>query len=398
METQFGGKSMGKNILRLLLAVSLFTLLVGCGKTRQVAVTEDGAECKVSLAAVGDITLSEQQLRSAAQPDGTYDFTPVFSSVAGELTEADLAVGNLEGNFCGAPYDADAHNYPEALATALKAVGMDVLQTANTFTIQNGLTGLQSTVEALSDAGLDHLGTFVSQSDRDSNAVLVRQINGVKIAMIGFTKGVNNVRLPEGTEYCVNLLYSDYDTNYSNVNTDAITACVEEAKAVKPDIIIAMVHWGSEYDDGISDSQKEIEDLLFYNGVDVILGSHSHLVGKLSQRQITDKDGNKKNVFVAYSLGDFYGAGETAAARESLILQMEFTKYNDGITQITDIHYTPIYIADCGEEAVCRFPVVHVQNAIELYENHYYDRVSDELYQTLLDVPGDLKERTQLEE
>lgn len=387
---------MGLKQFHLFLAALIIIFLSGCSqKTRQVAVTEEGAECRVRLAAVGDITLSEQLLRCAAQSDGSYDFTPAFSAVAGELTGADLAVANLEGNFCGTPYDAAACNYPEALAAALKNAGFDVIQTANTFSMQNGLTGLQSTAEVLSSAGLDYLGTFPSQEDRDNSPVLVREINGVKIAMIAFTKGVNNVRLPEGTEYCVNLLYSDYDSNYSQVDTETITACVAQAKAQKPDVIIAMVHWGSEYDSSISTSQEKIENLLFYNGVDVILGSHSHLVSKLSQKEITDKDGNRKNVFVAYSLGNFYSEEDSSSALESLILNLEFTKYDDGTTQITDAAYTPIYIADNGEEAAYRFTVIHVRNAIELYKNNYYDRVSDELYEKLLKVPEDLKERTE---
>lgn len=389
---------MGVRRFRLLLAVIFIILLSGCSeKNRQVAVTEDGAECRVQLAAVGDITLSEQLLQCAAQPGGSYDFTPAFSAVAGELAAADLAVANLEGNFCGAPYGAETHNYPEALADALKSAGFDVIQTANTFSVQNGLAGLQSTAEVLSNAGLDYLGTFPSQEARNSSPVLVKEINGVKIAMIAFTKGVNNVRLPEGTEYCVNLLYSDYDSNYSQVDTGAITACVEQARALEPDVIIAMVHWGSEYDSSVSSSQEEIEDLLFYNGVDVILGSHSHLVGKLAQKEITDRDGDRKNVFVAYSLGNFYSEEESSSALESLILNLEFTKYDDGATQITNAGYTPIYIADNGADAAYRFTVIHVRNAIELYKNNYYDRVSEELYERLLEVPDDLKARTESE-
>ncbi len=377
--------------LLALFSFAIFGLLAaGCHSQRQIAVSDEGAQCRMTLAAAGDITLSQRQLDAAKQADGSYDFSPVFASVTGELTEADLAVANLEGNFCGAPYDAAVHNYPESLAMALRGAGLDILQTANTYTVENGLTGLQSTIDVLQSAGLAHLGTFASAEDRAENAVTLWEVNGIRVAFIGFTKGVNNVRLPTGAEYCVNLLYTDYDSSYSQVASDDIAACVAEAEELEPDVIVAMVHWGSEYDPGVSASQQEIEQALFYNGVDVILGSHSHLAGQISQKTVTDKDGEEKNVVVAYSLGNFFSDDEQLSARESLILNLEFTKYDDGLTEITAVDYTPIYItgADEGE-----FSVLHAPNAIKLYESNYYDRVSDELYQTLCGVADHVAER-----
>lgn len=381
--------------LAVLLSGVCLISLASCSRPRQIAVTESGAQSVVTLAAVGDILLSEAQMKDAACADGSYDFSAAFSAVTGQITGADLAVGNLEGNFCGAPYDASVHNYPEALAAALADAGFDVLQTANTYSIENGLTGLKSTIQTLQDAGLAHLGTFSSAEDRSENGVFIREINGIRIAMIAFTKGVNNVHLPDGADYCVNLLYTDYASNYSQVNTDGITACVQQAVAADPDIIIAMVHWGSEYDDTISQSQEEIESLLLGSGVDVILGSHSHLVGKMEQRQITDANGKEKTVFVAYSLGNFYCDASDPDTQPSVILHLEFTKYDDGTTEITDASYTPIYIADMGEDAANRFVVLNVRNSIELYQNRYYDSVSDEVYEILRDVPALLKERIQ---
>lgn len=372
---------MYKKIFRLL-AVLCLVWLCGCAQSRQVAHTENGAECRVSVAAVGDIALSRDMIKGCRSDNG-FDFTTAFNSIAGEITSADLSICNLEGNFCGAPYNAEEHNDPEALAAALKATGFDIVQTANTYSIHNGLSGLESTLFYLQQAGLEPVGTYLSESE---NKVCIREINGIRIGMIAFTKGVNNVRLPEGAQYCVNLLYSDYDSNYAKVDTEAIQKRVEQARE-NVDILIALVHWGSEYDRSISKTMDEIEDTLLYNGVDVILGTHSHFVQPIMQKTVKDYRGKKKNAFIAYSLGDFFTEPEYNSSRESMILKLELSKFDSGITEVTDFSYTPIYINN--EQPA----VLHVSNSIELYENQYYNRVSDELYEKLLTVADNLKKR-----
>lgn len=374
---------------RVFAACALFALLLtACSETPQVAISEQGATQVVHVSAVGDILLTQALMADAAQTDGSYNFAPAFAAVATHLSTADLALGNLEGNFCGAPYGAENYHYPEALAGALAGCGLDVLQTANTCTVANGIGGVKSTIDAIQQAGLDAAGSYASGEDRAQRGVLIREVNGIRIAVLAFTKGVDNVRLPEGTDFCVNLLYRDYDSNYSDVDREGIAACVQQARDLEPDIIIAMVHWGSEYSREISETQEEIEDVLFYNGVDAIIGSHPHLAGRVQQKRITDLNDREKNVVTAYSLGDFF-SDQTGA---SLILDMTFTKYTDGTAELSEVGYTPIYLADFGAEAANRFRVLHVENAIAQYQDRYYDRVSDELYKTLTEVPTDLKE------
>lgn len=366
--------------------VLLFLTVFGitaCKDTVEIQKTDAGDPCIVNLAAVGDIQMSDDQLKAVRQPDGSYDFTSVFSSVAADLIGADLTIGNLEGNFCGDPADAQTHNYPIALADALHEIGFDILQTANTYSVENGLSGLRTTKETIEAAGMAAVGTFADSNDRSENGVYLAEINGIRFAFVAFTKGVNNVRLPDGADYCVNLLYSDYDSNYSDIDRSQIIACMGEVALLQPDVIIALVHWGSEYSDKISSTQVEIENLLLQNGADVILGTHSHLVGKMEQRQITLPSGKEKNVFIAYSLGNFYCDSFESDAQISMILNMEFTKYSDGTIAISNASYTPLYIADNGKTAAVRYQVLNARNAIRQYDSSYYDRVSPEIYEKL---------------
>ena len=76
----------------------------------------------------------------------------------------------------------------------------------------------------------------------------------------------------------VNLLYEDYYTTYQTINKKGIRNILRAAESEKPDITIALLHWGSEYNEDISDSQKSIANLMISEGVDAIIGSHPHLV------------------------------------------------------------------------------------------------------------------------
>lgn len=325
-----------------------------------------------TLAAVGDIMVYDDQIEDAKQEDLTYDFSDCFNAISAYTMSADLTVGNLELNFNGSPYSGSAKtsfNAPESLAVNLKDIGFDILQTANTYSIMNGFNGLTSTINFLNDAGIDHVGTYATDpADSADQGVLIRTVNGIKIAFIAFTKGVNGMSLPTGKEFCVDLLYSDYNSNYTEVNTTAILNRINAAKDQNPDVIVAMLHWGEEYSIEPSDSQKSITELMFKNGVDVILGSHSHVAGPMEMTTVQTVDGETKDCFVAYSLGNFLSSMMGISRDyifESMILNLEFTKSGEtGETTISNVSYTPLYIVDHGETADVRFEVVPIRKAI----------------------------------
>lgn len=327
--------------------------------------TPSGDTATATLAAVGDIMVYDSQLADALEADGTYNFLPMLSPVSSYLTAADVTVGNFEANFGDDPVGYPDFRAPASLATTLSGLGFDILQTANTYSIQNGITGLQSTVNTIRGAGMDALGTYLSADDKTANQVIVREVNGIRMAFIGFTKGVNNLTLPEGSEYAVDLLYTDYATNYSTVNTSAISAAVAAAQATEPDVIIAMVHWGSEYETSVSATQTQIKDLLIQSGVDVILGSHPHIVGPMKMETVT-VDGQEKQVFVAYSLGNFLAAmtrEDQTYLNEGVVLNLTFTK-SGGETTISHVDYVPTFRFDNGESAVNRYEVRAVHDVL----------------------------------
>lgn len=330
--------------------------------------TEAAAGIKATISAVGDIMCYENQMLAAQQADGTYDFSSSFSAIKPYLEGANLTVGNLELNFCGAdatyrgfPY----FNAPESLASTLHDVGFDILQTANTYSLQNGFNGLTSTIRYLTEQNIGHLGTYHTAAEKvQDRGVILKNVNGIRIAFFGYTKGMNSMSLPEDAQYCVDVLYKDYNSEYSDINKESLMASINAAKDLNADVIVAMLHWGSEYEIQPAETQEEIAELLFGNGVDVILGSHSHEVGPMEKRTVT-VDGEEKTVFIAYSLGNFFSSMSEGTAQTSVVLNLEFTMDSEtGDTTISDVNYLPVYIADNGEEAETRYEVLPVRSAM----------------------------------
>ena len=347
----------------------------------------------IHIAAVGDIMIHDDLLTDTHRETGGYDFTENFAAVSAYTVSADLTLGNLELNFCGEPYcGKPSYRAPESLAMTLAGLGFDVLQTANSCSIQNGLTGLESTIRVLDAAGIDHVGTYASPEEKAENAgVLLRTVSGVKVAILGYTKGLNGLSLPEGSEYAVNLLYTDYATDFSKIAEASLLRDLEAAKALSPDIIIAMLHWGSEADRAVTKTQEAITTLLFENGVDAIIGSHSHLAGPMETQTVTTVDGKEKTCFVAYSLGNFFSGMNSSLAygcEESVILDLQFTKNGEtGDCALSGISYTPIYLSDQGEEAQPRFLVLPIRSAI-------ISGLFPDLNQTLTDAIAHLRTST----
>ncbi len=326
----------------------------------------------VHLAFGGDLNITDDVV-AAAGSDGS--FQEAFLDVVHLLSNADLAALNLEGTFSGGPYGSDSKSAPANLAIALKKAGVDMLQLANSCAIRGGIGGLVSTIDTVKYAGLEPLGAYRNKEEAETNqGFTMMEVKGVNIAFVAFTKGLDGMTLPAGSEGCVNLLYKDYDSTYQKVDEDGIAKIMEKVNAAKPDLVVAMLHWGSEFNDTISDSQEKICKLLQEKGADVLIGTHPHYV----QKMVFDKE---KGTFVAYSLGDFFGDATRAGSEYSVILDLEVTKNNEtGETKVTGFDYTPIFTV--RQEFRC-LRVMRIKETMAAYENQYMDAVPESVYNAM---------------
>jgi poly-gamma-glutamate synthesis protein (capsule biosynthesis protein) len=336
----------------------------------------------IRFAAAGDLNITDQVVAAGG---GAMDYAPAFVDVLPLLANADLTTLNLEGNLVGVPYGTATKSVPQSMLTALKNAGVDLIQMANSCSIYNGVAGLKQTLEGIRAAGLTSVGAFSGREEfRRTGGYTIRTVKGVKIAIVAFTKGMDSMGLPAGSEDCVNVLYKDYDSTYQKVDTEGIVSLLDAVAEERPDITIALVHWGSEFNDKISASQETIEKLLLRKGVSAIIGTHSHFV---QQMKLDPKNGT----FVAYSLGDFFGNGERAGTEYSVILELEITKDHDtGITKVTDFTTTPIFTVH-EEEKPLR--ILRIREAIHAYEACYVDRVSEETYNDMVYALKRVEER-----
>ena len=326
----------------------------------------------IHIKAAGDLNVTDSVV-NAGVAIGGFDYGPVFKDVAGILSDADLTVMNFEGNVCGEPYGTATTSAPVELIRSLRSCGVDLLQMANSCAINNGLNGLTATLNAIRGAGIEPLGAYATASElRTSKGYTMTDVQGIKVAFVAFTKGLGGRGMPAGNENLVNLLYKDYATEYKEIDRDRITEILNNVATEKPDLTIALLHWGSEYNDDISKTQKSIVSLMQKLGVDVIIGTHPHTL----QPIVFDETAG---TLVAYSLGDFFGEADRGATNYSIILDLEITKdANAGITRVTDFSYTPIYTVREGEAVGNRDRrVVRIEKALEAYEDNFLDKVTE---------------------
>ena len=326
----------------------------------------------IHLAAAGDLNITDRVVWSG-QSGAVYDYTNAFMDVAPIFSEADLALLNFEGNLYGQPYGTATVSAPQELMVALKNAGIDLVQMANTTAIYNGVSGLQTTLANIRSAGIEPVGAYSSNSEFNrNNGYTICEVQGLKLAFVAFTKGFGGLGLPAGSEDCVNLLYEDYYENYETLNTAKINKVLKAVSAEKPDLVIGLLHWGSEFNDAISDTQERIANLMKKNGVDVIIGTHPHLVQAMEYDEAS-------GFFCAYSLGDFYGNGNRSGTAYSIILDLEITKnYDTGETRVTDYSYTPIYTlqeTDCPDN---QRRVVRLETAMTAYDVNFVDKITKE--------------------
>lgn len=332
----------------------------------------------IHIKAAGDLNVTNTVI-NAGVAVGDYNYTRAFMDVASTLSDADLTVLNLEGNICGEPYGSDTTSAPRELLDGLRNAGVDLIQMANSCTINNGLIGLTSTLQSIRAAGLEPVGAFASESEfQQSKGYTITEAQGVKVAFVAFTKGLGGRGLPAGNDNLVNILYEDYASTYDKIDRTRITSVLKAVEAEKPDITIALLHWGSEYNDDISDTQKSIVNLMKKQGVDVIIGTHPHTVQAIEYDALA-------GTLVAYSLGDFFGDASRGGTNYSIILDLEITKDSStGTTKVTNYSYTPIYTVSEAESADGYRRVVRIDKTVEAWEENYLDKVSQSAKESMV--------------
>ena len=281
------------------------------------AQTGDSAAVKISLLFIGDIMGHDEQIWSAEdRTTHTYSYDDVFQYVKDEISEADLAVANFEVTLAGPPYKGyPAFSSPPSLASACKNAGIDFLVTANNHSADRGKKGILSTIDRLDSLAIPHTGTFKDQAARDSLYPPVIEKNGFRLALLNYTYGTNGITVQPPA--IVNML-----------EKNTIAADIQKAKQKNPDAIILFLHWGTEYDTIPGKAQTELAGYLFGLGVDLIIGSHPHVIQRMER---TMDETAMKDRLVVYSLGNFVSNQRRMNTDGGTIVRIELSKNGDKV-------------------------------------------------------------------
>ena len=299
-----------------------------------------------TLAVCGDV-MSHMPVTNDAwdEEQGIYDYSPIWAQAEPYISAADFAVANLEttlwpsGPYSGFP----AFRSPAALAEDLAQAGFDLVLTANNHSLDRGYDGLAATLDALDGAGVAHVGTYRTQEERDGGRVQVADVGGISVAFLGYTYGTNGIPLPQGREYAVSLFNTDYLTTLSTPDIETLEADLAAARALEPDLIAVLIHWGVEYQTAQNGYQEQIADLLIQNGADLVLGGHSHVPQPIETRTVTGWDGKERTGFVCWSLGNFFSSQIDPLTDITAVLTVELERDNvTGESSVTGWEYVPM--------------------------------------------------------
>ncbi|KGN90496.1 CapA family protein [Porphyromonas gulae] len=279
---------------------------------------------EIKLLFAGDIMTHGPQIEGAKREGGrVYDFSSSFDTLASRMRAADLAIGNLETTFAGAPYSGyPTFSSPDAMGEALRDAGFDVLTTANNHTADKGKKGIMRTLDMLDSLGIAHTGSYRDIFDRDKMTPLILEVKGVCIAILAYTYGTNGMPVPPPTWV-------------DPIDTVMIKKDLLRADSLGADYRIVQIHWGAEYRKDPDSDQLGLARKLHRYGADAIIGSHPHVV----QRSEWLKS-DFKTSFVIYSMGNFISnQRKPAATRGGMLLSLTLRKVGDRITAYPDYQY-----------------------------------------------------------
>lgn len=302
----------------------------------EMPVVEDVPLRKAHIRAVGDLMMHERQLELAYVGEDEYDFMSQYALAKASLSAADYTIANLEttvGMYGDRPYSGyPCFNSPESLLHAIRDAGVDFLTLANNHILDRYFDGMVTTVDNVEAFGFEHAGAYRTREESETPVVV--EVNGIKLGMLSYTAHTNAMERfcdAEATEFGVDYL-SDAD----------FEADVEALKAAGAEVIIAMPHWGTEYERRPDADVRRTAEKMVAAGIDVILGSHPHMVQPIEWLTVETETG-ERTALVAWSLGNFIDNMKVQYTDSGIILDFTIAERADGSFEVENVGYVPVY-------------------------------------------------------
>ncbi len=238
---------------------------------------------------------------------GAMDFQPMMEGVEPYVSKADVGLCHLEtplAKLGGPYYGYPSFSAPPQVADSLARVGFDVCSTVSNHTFDQGVAGVERTLDALDAAGVKHAGS--ARTQKESRKITTLKVNGVKVAFLAYTYGFNGSSAPAGQPWRANVI------DQNKILDDATRARRNGAE-----VVVASLHWGTEYQQSANPQQAELAPVLAKSGkLDLIISHHAHVVEPIQKIGRT---------WVVYGLGNMIANHETAGAANAEGLLTRFT-------------------------------------------------------------------------
>jgi poly-gamma-glutamate synthesis protein (capsule biosynthesis protein) len=286
----------------------------------------------------------------------------LFDDIQGELFSADLRYANLEAPVVASrpvswPSEDMAepplmNNSPWAFERVWSGgAGVNVFSTANNHALDQGVEGLIETLRLLDSRSAAHVGTAVSEAERDKP--LMTEAKGMRVAWLSWTFSLNRQKLPPGQGHLVNHLR----LNLPGIDTGAIEAQIERARSeYGADFVICCLHWGLEYESFPQRHVIETAERLIRAGADVIAGNHAHVIQPAQRYAYAASDGTERSGLAAYAMGDLISdMPQVGTSALSAYLRLSVARRNGRERPvIVNAEYVPLYAyRKYDEEGLC---------------------------------------------
>jgi len=333
---------------------------------------------RLQLVFAGDIMGHDSQIAAALDPvSGAYNYDSYFRNLPWLMT-ADIAFANLEVTLAGPPYKGyPQFSSPDELANAAKEAGIDVVVTANNHALDRRKSGLERTTQVLDSLGLIHTGTFCDSLSRSRHYPLIIEKKGVRIALLNYTYGTNGLKV-------------QYPNIVNYIDTLQIAADLDKARLAEPDLIIAFLHWGNEYERSENSTQRKLAAFLLAHGTDAIIGSHPHVI----QPVVRSADGQA----IVWSMGNMISNQRERYRNGGIMVELDLAKTSSG-TSVESIAYLPFYVYKPTEDGKLVFTLLPagLDDDHPLMENvpsSEKEAIKEFLEDTRSNIPGFEPDRT----
>lgn len=312
---------------------------------------------KATIVASGDM-LYHDIVYGSAFNEGSYDFSNDYEQIKPLIASADLALGDFEGTITpGQPLSGyPLFNAPIEVVDSIKDTGYDVIDLAHNHILDFGLEGALSTYQIFNDNGFDTLGIV-----KDRDEILIKNVNGIKIAILGYSYGYNGMEATISSE--------DYQKHLKYLDLNKIHDDIIEAEQLA-DITVIMPQLGEEYQLSPTAEQRQYYEQMIEWGADIVFGGHPHVVEPMT---LIEHDGQQK--FIIYSMGNLLSNQRIETLDNpftecGVIVELSMIK-QDGVTSIQQITPHPTWVMRTeiprkfGEYQAYDYQVVLSENYLE---------------------------------